>query len=349
MLNINKIRFDRLETLRNAKKILILTHTDLDGAGAAVIAKSILADKNIDYISCTNNAMSDMIENNVVTYFDKNDYDFIIACDISCSETAAENINACPNNKRFLLLDHHKTAMHLNQYDWAIVEDMLPADATMRSDDNLERHISGTGILFYCLNFIRATNLVQKEFTSLVNDYDTWDWKNIQSRPECKELNDVMYIYGFDTFVNMMTERCNNPESIILGAFEKTLLEIEERRTKENVDRVIKTAKTGVIACTVNNNLTWYSYTLICTDVNLPAVFERMRETYPDKDMLMILTSNTISLRTDKPNIDVGAFAKIFGGGGHPAAAGIPVDFEFRFQLIKDVLEPECNILVDAK
>ena len=346
---INKTGTTRLNNLINAKKVMLLTHTDLDGAGAVVIARSMLPNKIIDYRACSNNGMSNAIENYVVNYYDENDYDFIIACDISCDKFTAERIEArSKNNSHFILLDHHQTAKDLNDmYSWAIVTDKMPRDAALRyydeSDEMIDKkHLSGTGLLFEYLNHITNYNVAQKQFARLVNDYDTWDWKNVDNNLVCKDLNDLMYIYSYDEFVNMMTSRCNLDDDIIT-TLDSTLLKIERSRIKNDVDKIIRSVKTGV----ANLAGKYYNIAIVCTDNHTPDVFERMRTDYTDKDIFMILTSSSLSLRTENPEINVGEIAKAYGGGGHAAAAGIPIGFEERLEMIENRLGPNTSIFIE--
>ena len=353
---VNKIKNERLNNLINAKKIMILMHTDLDGAGAVVLAKSMMPDKIIDYRACSNNGMSNAIENYVVNYFDNNDYDFIIACDISCDKFVAEKIEARSKNKNhFILLDHHQTAKDLNDmYSWAIITDTMPLDTVLKyngetNDKISKKHISGTGLLFEYLNHMTNCNLAQKRFARLVSDYDTWDWKNTECEDQnCKDLNDLMYIYSYDNFVDIMIDRCKS-DSEIITELDNTLLKIERNRIKNDVDKIIKGVKTGVanLANAANRIGKYYSIAIACTDNHIPDVFERMRVDYADRDILMILTSSSLSMRTDKPDVNVGEIAKAYGGGGHAAAAGIPIGFEERLEMIENRLGPDTSIFIE--
>lgn len=98
--------------------VKLFTHTDLDGIGCEILAK-IAFGKDVDV---TNSEVSD-INKNIKEFLDnpKNNgiYDKIYITDISVNKENAERLSNRP--EKVQLLDHHGTALWLNQYPWAHV------------------------------------------------------------------------------------------------------------------------------------------------------------------------------------------------------------------------------------
>jgi oligoribonuclease NrnB/cAMP/cGMP phosphodiesterase (DHH superfamily) len=115
---MKKEQFSKLRKLNKDDKILLLTHTDMDGSTKIVMDQMF---DNVDVWHCNNNAMSYLIKKAVTTEV-ADEYDAIVVTDISCNKEDAEIINNSPNKNKLTLLDHHPTATHLNQYPWAVVE-----------------------------------------------------------------------------------------------------------------------------------------------------------------------------------------------------------------------------------
>ena len=100
----------------------LLSHNDLDGVGCGILAKLAFNDKvKIRYNSIT--ALDREIE-----FFLENDQQktFLFITDLSPNEENEKRIHdyyQATGNVQ--LLDHHKTALHINQYEWGkvLIED----------------------------------------------------------------------------------------------------------------------------------------------------------------------------------------------------------------------------------
>ena len=60
---------------------------------------------------------------------------------------------------------------------------------------------------------------------------------------------------------------------------------------------------------------------------------------HPELDLVAMINMNgTVSYRTIKDNIDLGKdIAKVFGGGGHPKAAGSQFSKEVQMEIINKI------------
>ena len=78
-------------------------------------------------------------------------------------------MNIIRQYKNVQLIDHHKTAIHLNEYEWGSV---------LVENENGE--LTSATSLFY--HFLIGNDLLQPtealdEFVELVSQYDTWEWE----------------------------------------------------------------------------------------------------------------------------------------------------------------------------
>lgn len=325
--------FSRLKQIpTNLEKVLVLTHTDLDGAGAAVLVTVAFPNATVDIKHCNNNEMSDEILKAIKE--ESNKYDFILASDISLTALAAEEADLYIKNN-FLLFDHHPTAEHLNKYNWACVyggkiEDSARAVYYDSADD---WHTSATGLLYDYFAYKELEAILKYPkltyFAFAVSAYDTWDWKiTFCKKDSIKELNTLCFIYGLDRFERSMRLRITMNEDLITRT-DKMLFELEQER----VDRYIDRLKDNIIIGSLEVLGRTYSYAgCISTDYVGP-VFEYLRDTYPNYDLLIVNTGTSISMRTNT-GVDLAVIAKHFNGGGHTAAGGFPIKLEDRCKIL---------------
>lgn len=120
---------NRINILENAINILLLTHNDLDGSGPVIILNKYF--ELIETIHCSNENMDQIISDNVLNEDILNSYDAVFITDIHCSKDTADKINELNKNNqdKIFLLDHHKTAMWLNEYPFAVIETNNPEDS----------------------------------------------------------------------------------------------------------------------------------------------------------------------------------------------------------------------------
>ena len=338
--------FEKLRCPSQSDKILLITHTDLDGAGAAILARLHYADVTVKH--CPNNTMSrDILE---ACLAEPNEYDFIFACDISCNDEDAESIEASPwARDHFVLIDHHPTAMCLNSYNWAVIYSDMVADSFRVKEypDPSLGHSSGTG-LFYdylCFNY-KDDNMhpAVKEFVRLVSMYDTWDWTTIFNCTEAKELSALCFLYGLEYFEETMNDRLSDSScKCLFNCTDQIILKCEENKIKSHIERIRKSYKYGTIT------LAGVTYNIVycATSQYLPQTFEDMKIRYPDQDIYMINCGNTISMRSRKDSIDLGPIAKQLGGGGHAGAAGVPIPYEKQIAYFESAIGSKFNYQLD--
>lgn len=319
-------------------RILLLTHDDLDGSGSAVILKSFY--KKVDIIRCSNSNMDEKIRNAIETL--PTVPDFIFITDISCTPETAEIVNNYSKDHAVVLLDHHKTAQWLNQYDWAVVTDKMPENSLRKlyydKFPDYTPMTSATGLMWdyicdskYPADKTTGINL----FTHLVSTYDTFEWYNKLNLSSAKELNMLFYMDGFEIFENYFTQKVSAFDHLPF-ALSKESKEFDNLIGDANLKRIAHEykkihnrilEKQDMIE-EFDMEISGVKYSCVfCFEGKYPAdMLEFMKTKYTDKDLYILSTGNNISLRSVKPEIDVSAIAKSFGGGGHHAAAGFSVD-----------------------
>jgi uncharacterized protein len=302
-------------------KIKLFTHTDLDGVGCAIVARHAFGN-NVDVEYCDYNEINDKVSEFIKS--ESQDYDMIFITDISVDENVAKEIEDHIGDKT-VLIDHHPTAKWLNKYKWATVEEFE------ESVDLNEEYVksSGTSLFYdYLWENYGLNNELLFELAEKIRRYDTWEWSTKYNDVHAKQLNDLLYIVGRNNFVN----RFVNDPSIELRDNEKFLLNIEQDR----IDNYIKKKAENLRRVNILN----YKAGVVFAEQYNSELGNALAKQNPDLDFIAIINmaSNKVSYRGIKDDIDLGKdVAKIFGGGGHPKAAGSQFDEELTNELIKRI------------
>lgn len=346
-------KFSSLPKLKYNDNILLLTHTDMDGTGAVILLKTLFPHVDVEY--CTNNYMSKRIKENVTNPAIASKYHQIFACDISCNLHDAEKINQSPYRKKFLLLDHHDTALELNRYPWAVVMPHLEPDNPRAKyyANSQEGHSSGTSLLYDYLDFKEYTKqfpnpeLTQK-LVHIITGYDTWDWVNcFNSCPIFNHLNMLFDAYGLEIFEQRWIHRLKTDQNTnIITETDQLMIQIQQSKIKRHQERIQRNLITGNILFDTNPNR-YYSVVFCASDSYLSATFDLMKELYPDYDLYIVETNRSFSVRTCKEDIHIGNLLKNMGGGGHQGAGGIPIRLTNKQHLLENVLN--ATIYFDTK
>lgn len=336
--------FATLQKIKPNMKILHLTHTDMDGEGPAILLRLIFGTENIDVKHCSNNSMSFDIGTTVQNDAVMNQYDLVIATDISCNEMTEGFINRSRNVNKFILLDHHASAQFLNRNKWACVEPYVLADSYRANDyanyAPYKGHSSGTSLMYdyleYCDMFSTLTddalNTV-KEFVRMVVAYDTWEWDEIFHRePRYEQLDKLFELYGSEIFTKRILQKISN-HNLSFDKTDNLMLEIDKSKSEAYVANLESKFSTGNMKLPDG---TYASIVYVGATDYLQDVFERMKTLYPDVDLYIVSYGSGISVRTIKPEYDLSRFLAQFGGGGHPGAGGISIPFQKRIDLVAE-------------
>lgn len=309
--------------------IKLFTHTDLDGIGCAVLARLAFGDK-VDITYCN----YDDINQQVKLYIDSPTACECHITDISIDLKLAERIDN--KNMTIQLLDHHPTALELNQFNWCKVK--------IENENNIKT--SGTELYYQWLIHEKCLEdrWEFRKLVELIRDYDTWRWSTQgEYGLISKQINDLFYIYGREKFIDWCIDKITkkfNADICIdkIKIKSETLFSEQDKiillTKQKEIDEYIKKKNNEMFIHQLCN----YTCGFVFAERFMSELGNTLCKMHPEIDMVaMIDIANlTVSCRTVKDNIDLGKdVAKQFGGGGHPKAAGFPIDNTIRYQLIK--------------
>ncbi|KRE09253.1 oligoribonuclease [Bacillus sp. Root239] len=308
----------------------LLSHTDLDGVGCGILAKLAFGDQiKIRYnsIASLNREVEWFLENE-----ERNTHLFIT--DLSVNEENEKRLEEFyQTGGKVQLLDHHKTALHFNEYEWGhvVVED---------NEGNLT---SGTSLFYEYLiesELIQTSNAVD-EFVELVRQYDTWEWEK-NNNQEAHRLNALFFLLSIDEFEEKMVNRLQNSDHFFFDEFEQKILDMEE----DKVERYIRRKRRELVQTSIGDYLAGIVY----AESYHSELGNELGKEYPHLDYIAMLNmgGKRISLRTIHDHVDVSEVAGHYGGGGHAKAAGCSLTNEAYKEFVTDTfhLDP---VREDAK
>ena len=294
-------------------KIKLFTYTDLDGVGCAILAYHVFGKDTVDVSYCDYDDIDTEVKLLINDPEEYEKFNMIFITDIKVSEEVAEKIDKDCDNVR--LLDHHPTAEYLKKYDWCTIQ--------------IEREVFGETIktcgteLFYewCNDMIPDKIMNPEPVSNMVNiirDYDTWRWASLgEAGLISKKVNNLLYLYGRDMFINWALMQIYQNEFPILTESDKLILDIEQKK----VDRYIDSKEQEMVQYTVAG----YTAGLVFAEMYTSELGNTLAKRHPELDFIVMIDmgAKSVSYRSVKDNIDLGKdVAAKFGGGGHPKAAG---------------------------
>jgi uncharacterized protein len=285
--------------------IKLFTDSDLDGIGCGLVAKLAFGDE-VEIAYCSYRNLNERVER----FIDdpENDGAKIYITDLAVNEDIEKKLaQRFKKGKHVQMVDHHVTAMHFNQYDWGFVQPEY--------EDG--RKTSATSLYYEFLlerNLIKASNALE-EFIELVRQYDTWEWE-ANENTAAKRLNDLFFIISMEQFETEMLERLKTEESFSLNDTENMILDIEE----EKIERYINAKNRQLVQTFVGD----YCVGIVHAERYLSELGNALAKLNPHIDLITLVNVGTkkLGFRTIYDHVDVSAFAKQFGGGGHPKASG---------------------------
>jgi oligoribonuclease NrnB/cAMP/cGMP phosphodiesterase (DHH superfamily) len=225
----------------------------------------------------------------------------ILLVDVSVSKEYAEKLH---ETGRVLLLDHHKAAVSLDEFDWCDIDiENERCGARMFFDwiqRNREPSIETNRIYFY------------RDLVMAVDDRDRF----VNEIPESEKMATLHYVLGqklfIDRFIKYSPITLTHQEIYAIDLEEKKKVEFIEKRKKETVVKTLSVkgelVRVGfVLANTYQTEVGYATY----TDLDL------------DVDIVVIVGLNKVSFRSDRDcSVDLSEIAKLNGGGGHFHASG---------------------------
>ncbi|MGE7927422.1 DHH family phosphoesterase [Lysinibacillus xylanilyticus] len=282
----------------------LLSHNDLDGIGCGILAKLAFQEQ----VKVKYNSISSL-DREIEYFLENNERDtFLFITDLSPNEENEKRLNdyyIATGNVQ--LLDHHKTAFYLNEYEWGKV---------LTEDEN--GYLTSATSLFYQYlvthGFLEQTNAIT-EFVELVRQYDTWEWEKNDNQ-QARRLNTLFFLVSIEEFEEKMLERLKTNEHFYFDEFEKKILTMEE----EKIERYIRRKKRELVQTAIGEYFTGVVY----AESYHSELGNELGKENVHLDFIAILNmgGKRISFRTIHDHIDVSAIAAEFGGGGHQKVAG---------------------------
>ena len=304
--------------------IQLFTHTDLDGVGCAILAKLVFW-KEVDVKYCDHDNINERVRD--FAYNNRKPVDKVFLTDISIKDELAKQIRIRPDVEKWHLLDHHPTALGLNKYPWCHVE---------VEDPDTRIKTSGTELFFKWLKKHGYINgqlpYGIEKFVQVVRDWDTWRWATYPEGVLSKDLNNLLYLEGREEFENMCIQQILTGKFLTMDSYMEALLKTNQRQ----IDEYIQEKENELIV----HHFKDYAFGVVFADKYQSELGNALCKAHPEFAFIAMvnLGDGTIGYRTIRDDIDLGKdVAKLYGGGGHPKAAGSPIKKDVREKLIKEL------------
>ncbi|HWO96778.1 MAG TPA: oligoribonuclease [Bacillus sp. (in: firmicutes)] len=296
----------------------LLSHNDLDGVGCGILAK-LAFDKQVrvryNSISGLNHEVEWFLENG-------DQQTFLFITDLSVNEENEKRLDEFHKaGGKVQLLDHHKTALHFNDYEWGhiVVEDE-------------EGKLTSATSLFY--EYLVKHGLIEPssaiaEFVELVRQYDTWEWEKNDNQ-EAHRLNALFFLVSIDEFEEKMVERLKNSDHFFFDEFEKKILDMEE----DKIERYIRRKRRELVQAPIGD----YVAGVVYAEAYHSELGNELGKEYPHLDYIAILNigGRRMGFRTIHDHVDVSQVAGQYGGGGHAKASGCSLNEEAYRQFVTE-------------
>ena len=286
----------------NENRILI-THTDLDGVGCALV-----------YLKCFPGAMIkftdyDSVEDEVMKVMSIKDASIMLS-DLSIKDKKL--IKELDERGNFEMVDHHPTAKWIaNKYPWALVD--TKKSATMLMYELMSQKFIIKDLL---------------PLVTVIDNYDMWGYGEGPTK-EAIDLNRLLGIYRIGRFLDKFIFNSSpKPDKV-----DTMLLEIREEEINEYLLSVVKSASISVDAG-------GHRYAMITADRYVSEACHAVLKSFLDIDYVMSIDfiNNKVSLRGRRGKVDLGMMAKEVGGGGHKQSAGFPIKHGSQLRMVL-----QCN------
>ena len=301
--------------------IKLFTHTDLDGVSCEILGK-IAFEEDINVVRCNYGDIDAKVEEFING---TEEYDKLFITDISVNKEIADKLLSISD--KVILLDHHKTALWLNEYPYALVQ---------VEDESIGKMCGA--YLFY--EYLKKNHKefddtpALKLFIDYVRMYDTWEWKEKYDNIIPKRLNDLMYIDGPNEFIDKMVYRLGN-NLFIFDDTDLMKLQIEQTYINSYIAQKNETLM-------VNDDLfPEYTVGITFADKYISELGNKLCELHPELDFVVLINMSTlaVSYRTVKDDLDLSDIAKGFGGGGHPKASGSRFDASIVNDMLNNIFK----------
>lgn len=302
----------------------LLSHNDLDGVGCGILAKLAFGKQ----VKVRYNSISGL-DREVEWFLEHDNKDtFLFITDLSVSKENEKRLHEFfQAGGKVKLLDHHKTALSFNDYEWGHV---------VIEDD--EGKLTSATSLFY--EYLVTLQLIEpsaaiSEFVELIRQYDTWEWEKNENH-QAHQLNALFFLVSIEEFEEKMISRLKTSDHFSFDEFEKKILNMEENK----IERYIRRKKRELVQTKADSFFAGVVY----AESYHSELGNELGKEYPHLDYIAILNigGKRVGFRTIHDHVDVSEVAGRFGGGGHAKASGCSLTNEAYKQFVTETfhLEP---------
>lgn len=300
--------------------IILFSHeSDIDGMGSVILSKIAFGDIKYELFPGPQELelkFRSYIENG---FFDQ--YDEIFITDLSLHRPSIDMVdkdNVLRNKVK--IFDHHQRAIDEGLGDYSFSK-IIEIDETGKKRCATE--------IFY--EYLYTNGYLEKndtldEFSEFTRLEDTWTWR--ENNPKAHDLAILFSAIGKEKYIEIMTNRLKNGESL----FSNEELKIIQDKKDEYEKALDKYISSSIILVDESGNrfgITYapYEYRNEITD-------KIIVDGNPNDISYMIVVAfdkgnyGQKSYRSVKNNFNVNDVAKLYGGGGHPGAAGVYIKKE---------------------
>jgi len=334
------------------KKTAIITHTDLDGVVCALLATMMFSkeefENDVDVVFATHRNVDNIINDKIK----HSCCDRMIITDI-CPQSpytdADLDIWASRKGNVLTLFDHHQE--NPGNYDWVYWEQGSPSCASFMYF--CSPPVSGVGVDASRLAASQHADCMKlgqrpwflRQLVNLASARDSWNTASNYWKQGCA-ISSLIKSVGPKYVFMKMWEGLDMAGSTLSGKKQEAdcvfdmLVDIGEVLNKIVNRRAKTTAMNPVTEFCVNHGQLGM-FTLYVSDGDASEIAHHALEINHALDSVAVYSPalNVIQLRSRQGGVDVGAFAKTMGGGGHQAAAGFPAADEMKAALSGMALE----------
>jgi len=266
------------------RRTQLLTHTDLDGVGCAVLVQGVVENAAPPQL-VDNGSIDERVRIAIEERRAEPGRHRILITDHGVNDGTAALIEEwLAAGGELQLLDHHRSSEHLIGRSWATIDEVH----------------SATGLLWAYLG--RPARF--GEFAALVEDHDLW----LHRDPRSPRLALLLGLLGQQRF---LTRFVAQPE-VEFTEGERLVLEVEESRRESYLARKAEQA--------ILRDLRGVAWAIVYADSYQSELAERLMSRFGAGATAIVNPSRrTVSLRGR--TVDVAAIAERQGGGGHARAA----------------------------
>lgn len=312
-------------------KVHLISHTDLDGVGPSIVLQAYGIMHEADFVETRK------VDEAVLARLEElQDNELLIITDLSVSEEVAEaitKVNKEPNARFVCLIDHHASALYLNDYSWASEIPLLD-DIKMSATTLIFKYLDEAGyvinpqyqeedaeVIDYSPQQIAVFFDRLARFVENVRLYDTWDWHALKIQ-EAADLNTIFYARRRHEFIK---DRFNY---ILTGQLFTEADDTYLTFSKDELRKVLKKKEKQLVIVkdySLEGHDTPLNIGVVETDSYISELGNHLAEKFAEEiDCVFIvsLVKNRVSLRSIGKAVNLSEVAKHYNGGGHPNASG---------------------------